>query len=73
MFLKRIRVTANGKWHTYWTLVKSIRTARGPRHHVVAYAAKEVIGKNVSMLMPPPHSHKHDQYIARYLQTGQPR
>ncbi len=37
MFLKRIRVTANGKRHTYWALVKSIRTARGPRHQVVAY------------------------------------
>ena len=37
MFLKRIRVTASGKRHTYWALVKSIRTARGPRHQVVAY------------------------------------
>lgn len=37
MFLKRIRVAVNGKRHTYWTLVKSIRTARGPRHRVVAY------------------------------------
>jgi hypothetical protein len=37
MFLKRIRVAVNGKRHTYWTLVKSIRTARGPRHQVVAY------------------------------------
>ncbi len=37
MFLKRIRVTAHGKRHTYWALVKSIRTARGPRHQVVAY------------------------------------
>ena len=37
MFLKRICVAVNGKRHTYWTLVKSIRTARGPRHQVVAY------------------------------------
>ena len=37
MFLKRIRVAASGKRHTYWALVKSIRTARGPRHQVVAY------------------------------------
>ncbi len=35
------------------------------------YAAQEVIGKNVSMLVPPPYSHEHDQYLARYLQTGQ--
>jgi hypothetical protein len=37
MFLKRIRLTASGKRHTYWSLVKSVRTARGPRHQVVAY------------------------------------
>jgi transposase len=37
MFLKRIRVAKHGKRHTYWALVKSVRTARGPRHHVVAY------------------------------------
>jgi len=37
MFLKRIRVPKNGKRHTFWALVKSVRTARGPRHQVVAY------------------------------------
>ena len=37
MFLKRIRVAKDGKSHTYWALVKSVRTARGPRHQVVAY------------------------------------
>ena len=37
------------------------------------YAAKEVIGRNVSMLMPAPHCDKHDGYIARFLQTGQAR
>ena len=37
MFLKRVHVRKNGKRHTYWALVKSIRTARGPRHQVVAY------------------------------------
>jgi transposase len=37
MFLKRIRVPQNGKRHTYWALVKSVRTARGPRHRIVTY------------------------------------
>ena len=37
MFLKKIRVPKNGKRHTYWALVKSVRTARGPRHEVVSY------------------------------------
>ena len=37
MFLKRVAVRKKGKRHTYWALVKSVRTARGPRHEVVAY------------------------------------
>lgn len=37
MFLKRIRIRKNGKKHLYWALVKSIRTAQGPRHQVVSY------------------------------------
>ncbi len=37
MFLKRIRVAAGGKRHTYWALVKSVRTARGPRHQLESY------------------------------------
>jgi hypothetical protein len=37
MFLKRLRRHKNGKAHTYWALMESIRTRRGPRHRVVAY------------------------------------
>lgn len=37
------------------------------------YAANEVIGRNVSMLMPEPFCSEHDGHIARYLQTGQSR
>ena len=36
MFLKRISIRKNGKRHTYWALVKSVRTARGPRHRIVS-------------------------------------
>jgi two-component system CheB/CheR fusion protein len=34
------------------------------------YSAAEVMGKNVSMLMPPPYSQEHDSYLARYRATG---
>lgn len=37
MFIKRCSRTKNGKEHQYWQLVESYRTARGPRHRVVAY------------------------------------
>jgi PAS domain S-box-containing protein len=37
------------------------------------YAAGEVIGRNVKMLMHSPHRENHDDYLARYLRTGENR
>jgi two-component system sensor kinase FixL len=35
------------------------------------FTAAEVVGRNVSMLMPSPYCEAHDGYIARYLATGE--
>jgi two-component system, LuxR family, sensor kinase FixL len=37
------------------------------------YAATEIIGKNVKMLMPPPYREQHDGYLERYKTTGERR
>lgn len=37
------------------------------------YTEAEVIGRNVSMLMPSPDRERHDGYIRRYLETGEKR
>jgi transposase len=37
MFLRAYRRSKDGKTHTYYALVESLRTEAGPRQHVVAY------------------------------------
>ncbi len=40
MFLRRNRRKKNGEAYEYWTLVESVRTARGPRQRIVATLGK---------------------------------
>lgn len=38
--------------------------------NLFGYTSDEIIGKNVSQLMPDPYSKEHDNYIRRYVDTG---
>lgn len=48
-----------------------IQTFNQAAETIFGYRSDEVLGKNVSMLMPSPHREKHDEYIGKYLKTGQ--
>ena len=37
------------------------------------YREEEMLGRNVSMLMPSPDRENHDSYLSRYLETGERR
>jgi two-component system sensor kinase FixL len=37
------------------------------------YAAAEVLGANINMMMPSPYRENHDRYLERYLRTGEKR
>jgi two-component system sensor kinase FixL len=37
------------------------------------YAAEEVVGENVSILMPHEYAHEHDDYVNHYMETGERR
>ncbi len=40
---------------------------------IFGYTAREVIGHNVTVLMPSPYREEHNRYMANYLRTGKAR
>jgi two-component system CheB/CheR fusion protein len=50
-----------------------ITTVNPSTVRMFGYPEGELVGSNVSLLMPQPYAAEHDGYIARYLKTGEAR
>ncbi len=48
-----------------------VETFNPAAEHIFGFSAGDVIGQNVSVLMPEPHRGAHDGYIGTYLATGE--
>jgi two-component system, NarL family, sensor histidine kinase EvgS len=51
----------------------TVETINPAATRIFGYAAAEVIGHNIRMLMPEPYHSQHDDYIGHYVATGEAR
>jgi PAS domain S-box-containing protein len=48
-----------------------VQTFNPAAERIFGYTADEMIGKNVNIIMPQPHRSLHDEYVQKYLETGE--
>ena len=50
-----------------------IESVNAATERIFGYSAEELLGRNISVLMPAPDRDRHDGYIRRYIETGEAR
>lgn len=72
---ERLRAVLDAAVDAIVTIEESgtIESVNPATERVFGYRREELVGRNVSMLMPSPYRDEHDHYIARYLGTGEAR
>lgn len=49
-----------------------MQSVNNSAERLFGYTAEEMLGQNVSLLMPSPYRERHDEYLRRYAETGEP-
>ena len=59
----------------WWSSKRTARCGRSARrpNTCSSYLAGDLLGRNIKMLMPSPYRENHDDYLMRYLTTGEKR
>jgi len=72
---QRLRAIFNAAVDAIITIDKrgNIDSANESAERIFGYSPNELIGKNVSVLMPSPYREEHDGYLRRYIRTGEAR
>lgn len=73
--LEKLRAILNSAADAIVTINhKGVITAINPATvELFGYTEDEMVGQNVSLLMPEPHHSEHGGYLSRYMQTGEAR
>jgi PAS domain S-box-containing protein len=69
----RLRTTLNAAYDAIISINQQgvIQSVNPATEQLFGYAAAEMEGQNVSLLMPSPYCEEHDGFLRRYLETGE--